>query len=82
LKVQLEDIWINKSNDTPILTYCRKLMKEGIDPETVLEVYRGEVLAIRAIVGKAAKLTIDQDTTRFVLYKPFSTPHPPRTEEF
>lgn len=82
LKVQLNDIWVNKRNDTPILTYCRKLIKEGTDPNTVLEVYRGDVLAIRAIVGKAALLTVDQEYTTFVKYKPYSAGGLPRTEEF
>jgi hypothetical protein len=71
MKVQLEEIWINKSNDTPILTFCRKLVEDGIHPDTVLEVYRGEVLAIKAVIGKAAKLTVNQHTTSFDKYTEF-----------
>lgn len=45
-----------------------------------MEVYRGNVLALRVnSIGKAAKLTVDQGTTKFTQ---FSIPGHRRTEEF
>lgn len=66
----MEDIE-TKEHDTPVLTYCRKLIKKGTDPNEVLEVYRGGVMAIRVNrIGKGAKLTVDQRTTKFTRYRP------------
>ena len=64
-----------KSKRAPILSYCRKLIKDGIDPETRLEVYRDgkEPDIIVPHIGKAAKLTIkegDQGGPYFVKYFP------------
>lgn len=69
IKVQMKDIE-TPTNDTPVLTYCRKLLKKGTDPNEVLEVCRGDVLAIRVNgIGKGAMLNIDQETTKFARYR-------------
>lgn len=70
IKIQMEDIDNGKS-DIPVLNYCRKLVKQGMDTNEILEVYREEVLAIRVSgIGKGANLAIDQDRIRFCRYSP------------
>ncbi len=61
LKIDIQDIPNRNRTNTPTLTYCRKLIKDGIDPNTILEVYRGDVLSMSVIVGEAAKLTVKED---------------------
>ena len=69
IKVQLNDIrdpktWEGKEpiNHSPGFDYCRKLIKEGIDPNESLEVYRGEVLSrTYKNIGEAAKWRIRED---------------------
>jgi hypothetical protein len=60
--VYLEDIDKGLTN-TPIFAYCRKLIKEGVDPNEELEVYRkGKLnwdIKINNI-GKGAELTVDE----------------------
>jgi Fe2+ transport system protein FeoA len=60
---------------TPVLTYCRKLIDKGFDPGTRLEVMRnGRVDIIALEIGKAAKLTVKEETNdgrpRFAVYQP------------
>lgn len=70
IKIQMEDIDNGKS-DMPVLNYCRKLIKQGVDSSEILEVYREEILAIKVSgIGKGANLAIDQDRTRFSRYSP------------
>jgi hypothetical protein len=58
----------------PVLALCRLLLKAGHDPESPLEVWRGDVLCLRAqSVGQAAQLTVDESRVRFARWKPFST---------
>ena len=47
----------------PVLALCRQLVETSIDPDAVLEVYRGDQLAlvVRGI-GQAAKLTVREST--------------------
>jgi hypothetical protein len=74
IKVQMKDIEDNRTG-TPVFKYCRKLIKEGTDPEEILEVYGPSIvnkdqniLYLRMPVGIGAKLTVDQDTTTFAWY--------------
>lgn len=68
IKVNRKDI--SSKTYTPILTYCRKLIADGTDPETILEVYREEVLSLTCHVGKCAKLTVTDDPNiRFTKYR-------------
>jgi len=72
IEVQLIDI--DDGSKTPIFSYCRRLISEGVDPSTSLEVYRGDVLAMRVNVGNGASLTVDETgTPTFKKYRP-----PPR----
>jgi hypothetical protein len=44
MKIQLQDI--PTKGYCPILSYCRQLIRDGINPKERLEVYRGDILAI------------------------------------
>lgn len=71
IKIQYEDI--PKKSNTPILTYCRQLIKNGEDSSVRLEIYRGKEdwdVAISSI-GEGAKLGISEDPRiRLVNYDP------------
>lgn len=62
LKVDLRKI--PKRSKTPIFAYCRKLKAEGVTEDTVLEVYRGETLAMRMPVWSGALLTVSEPESR------------------
>lgn len=62
LKVDLRKI--PKRSKTPIFAYCRKLKAEGVTEDTVLEVYRGETLAMRMPVWSGAELTVVEPESR------------------
>jgi hypothetical protein len=52
----------------PFLAPARKLIQAGFDPSCILEAYRGATLCLRAELGVAAKLTVEDDrngTPRF-----------------
>jgi hypothetical protein len=51
---------------------CRKLIEAGLDPTEPMEVWRGNILALRVkSIGQAAKLTVDESgTPRFAKWKP------------
>jgi len=62
VKLQFSDI--AAKTYTPVLSYCRKLIDDGYDPATKLEVYRGEQLALTAKhIGLAAKLTVKDNSS-------------------
>lgn len=79
MKVQLNDIrrkstWEGKEpeNHSPALDYCRKLLKEGISSEEILEVYRGEQLAYSMVIGEGAKWKVRENEEvgpKFVKYR-------------
>lgn len=82
VKVQLNAIrkpetWsgVEPKNHSPAFDYCRKLLKEGVNPDEPLEVYRGEKLAyIVTTIGLGATKKIREDKYRGpeeVKYKPF-----------
>ena len=59
IKVNRKDI--SNTSENPIFDYCRKLIKDGIDPTTRLEVWRNNPepdLTISSI-GWGAKWTVD-----------------------
>lgn len=61
LVVNLEDL--PKNSKTPILTYCRKLIKDGVDYNSKLHVFRGNQPDPDVIVnniGDAAKLGVSE----------------------
>lgn len=58
IKVKFSDL--RKDTDTPILAYCRKLIKDGVDPNTRLEVYRERDTWDVAVtnIGDGAKMDV------------------------
>lgn len=64
LKINYEDLWKEDNgkepkNHSPVLDYCRKLVKEGKPTNTKLEVFRkGELSMLVKNIGKAAKQAI------------------------
>jgi hypothetical protein len=50
----------------PVLALCRALIREGHDPATPLEAYRGEVLCLKVrSIGEGAELGIAGDGVGF-----------------
>jgi|SRR6516165_6439171 len=45
----------------PFLALARKLIQAGFDPGCTLEAYRGATLCLRAKLGIAAELTVEDD---------------------
>jgi hypothetical protein len=72
MKVFIEDLPKGK---TPICTYCRELIDEGVDPSTEVYFYRQNKPEADIIVkhlGRAAKITVKDDARgrpTFVKYK-------------
>lgn len=69
---------LSKKAKSPVYDYCRKLIKEGVDPNTRLEVYRGHPDPDFAVpnIGEGAKLTIrenDWDSATVIVYESFAT---------
>jgi hypothetical protein len=61
---------ITVTNNTPVLSLCRRLLEAGHDPATRLEVYRGAVLALTVrSIGEAAHLEINSHGTGFVRHR-------------
>jgi hypothetical protein len=58
IKVNFKDL--RKDIDTPILAHCRKLVAEGVDPDTRLEVYRERDTWDVAVtnIGDGAKMAV------------------------
>lgn len=53
---------------------CRKLLEDGEDPSTQLEMYRKDMLCLSGNIGKCAKLTVEESKKkgpRFRKYSPF-----------
>lgn len=71
IKIQFEDL-PNTNATSPAFSYCRKLIKEGVDPDTRLEIYRGKPDWDYAIanIGQGAKLTIQEEPNlRIIKYR-------------
>lgn len=78
---------LTKLSPSPAFAYCRKLMKEGYDPNTRLEIYGERDTFDYAItsIGEGAKLSMQEDPRlRVVEYKlptglegPTKGVHPP-----
>jgi hypothetical protein len=60
--------------NTPVLALCRELLRQGVDPDQVLQVYRNGVLALRVrSIAEGAALTVaegDRGIPRFRRWKP------------
>jgi hypothetical protein len=58
---------ITARGNTPILALCQKLIEAGCDPGRGLNVYRGDVLALRVrSIGEAAGLEINSKGSGFI----------------
>jgi len=67
VKVNRKDI--PSKSDTPIFDYCRKLLEDGADPETRLEIYLHPDywdVAVESI-GEGAKWSVNDN--RFIAYR-------------
>ena len=83
LKVFIEDI---PNSRTPILTHCRKLLKEGYGEDSEVWFYRKNTKGVQVIVrnlGLCAKLTVSERSRlspRFVLYTEELHPYAKKTQ--
>ena len=79
IKIKFEDI--PTKTHTPILSYCRQLIKEEVDPNTRLDVYDNEYQKGTRIsvlnIGEGAKLTVKEDP-----YVHFAKVSPTTSETF
>ena len=63
---------ITACGPAPILKLCRSLIAAGVDPNTPLVAYRGDVACIIVnSIGEAAGLTVDENGPRLAKWKPF-----------
>jgi hypothetical protein len=54
---------ITAKSDAPVLALCRKLVDAGHEPNTPLEAYRGDMLALRVkSIGQGAQLQVNGNT--------------------
>src|SRR6516162_9524967 len=57
----------------PVLTLARRLIRAGLPPDRILEVYRGATLCFRVPLAVAARLTVEDSSNgvpRFRRYRP------------
>jgi hypothetical protein len=59
---------------TPFTDAARVLLREGVDPKTILISRKAgqDYDSLRSTVGAAAKITVDESKTRFARWKPLS----------
>jgi hypothetical protein len=69
-----ESYGISTSGHVPALAVCRELLAAGVDPDSVLSVYRNGVLALRIrSIREGARLTVEDGETgipKFRLVRP------------
>lgn len=74
IKINRKDLGdLARHTNTPTLAKCRKLISEGVDPDTRLEVYRDrdEPDIIVLNIGLAAKLSVKEEPrVHFCKYSP------------
>jgi hypothetical protein len=57
-----EALGIVVDDHAPVLTLCRQLLAQGIDPNATLVVYRSGIVALRVrSISQAARLAVDDD---------------------
>lgn len=61
--IKIDASQLYKTAKAPIFDYCRKLIKEGVNPNTRLEVYRGHSDPDVSVpnIGEGSKLTIREN---------------------
>jgi hypothetical protein len=68
---------ITARGHSPVFSLCRQLLAAGMDPDQVLEIYRGATLVLRVrSVGEGARLTVAERPSgpTFERWKPFLSP--------
>lgn len=77
IKIHKKDL--PTGTNTPIFTYCRQLIKEGVNPSESLEVWGPsipnpsvDILHMKVNVGNGASLTVDE--TSSPVFKKYSAP--------
>lgn len=71
MKVIRKDITDLPNTNTPFLSGCRKLLEEGEDINTRLEMYRGGIFCLGGKIGECAKWTVlEEPNIRFAKYRP------------
>lgn len=66
---------------TPILNLCRRLVAAGHDPNSPVECYRGDVLALTVItIGQGAALELNGHGTAFVAFRGRRAASPVRSQ--
>ena len=83
IKVELSNLPNNTK--TPILSYCRQLVREGEDPDTRLEVFRNSSRpdVIIPNIGIGARFTIKEEPRlHLVPFKEYTGPSRKRLNSF
>lgn len=81
MKVQLNDIrhpdtWggMEPVNHSPGFDYCRKLIKDGVDPNERLDIYRGDALAYTITsIGWGATMKVLENEKRGPAFKKYES---------
>lgn len=75
IKVQWEDIPHKKQSKTPFLTHCRRLIKQGVNPNSRVEFWdKGKLRMFTDNVGEAAKWTVLETDKVGPYFVPFDPP--------
>ena len=65
MNIQIDFKDLPKGHDCPVLVYCRRLIKQGVDQNTRVECYRGSSLdVIVNNIGLASKLEVSDSRFR------------------
>ena len=73
IKIEFDAIPNRKQSSTPFFTHCRRLIKQGVDPESKLEIWdKGTLRMYTPInIGFSAKWTVQEEPNiRLVKYVP------------
>lgn len=73
IKIQYKDLPKYDTHPYPEFDYCRKLLKQGVSPDTRLELYRGDMpsLYINTIAAGAKLIVREEYGCIFGKYRPF-----------
>jgi len=64
---------------SPVLSFCRQLISDGLDPDTRLDVYRGDQLALTVrSIGEGAKLTVQDNRYGTPIFRTYTPKKQPR----
>lgn len=87
IKIEWDDIPNRDRSKTPFFTHCRRLLKQGVNPDTRLEIWKDEQLRVYTPknIGESAKWTVlenNEDGPRLIPFKdsPFARTSDPRID--